>query len=401
MIAFSLSLYTHIVLTSRAFSDTTSHDHLFPASPHLNASDIILPLPQPAIMSATPHSTTPALRSQLEFFITGMAPVVSAPDSDCSICTESLMDDVVQILACQHNYHANCALAWFSSDARRSNSCPNCRRSLYERAAQIAPAPPIPVVRVADGAIEAPGAIRRALEQREARYDTGVVEEGELHPLTGHPINEVRGDDYEDRDDILSFPDEIDVEMLTAFDNHELPNLSAELQAWLNVPRSQEADVPPSGQAQFNRGFITAVDRTLQRRAQQDDHSMLELGPHGPSSDGLTKMFESMETDWVLRGYEGLDAWSTEDLYSAMRVLGMHPNRAHPLAPSGCRIRTLITMQISSLFSAVVYPGRYLPIKFQRRWLNTRQVRNKAQSCPPAYSQVHLASTAPRRDYSR
>ncbi|KAF1918371.1 hypothetical protein BDU57DRAFT_572557 [Ampelomyces quisqualis] len=49
-------------------------------------------------MSAAQDSTTPTLRSQQEFFITGMVPVAAAPDTDCSICTEGLTKDVVQIL---------------------------------------------------------------------------------------------------------------------------------------------------------------------------------------------------------------------------------------------------------------------------------------------------------------
>lgn len=45
---------------------------------------------------------------------------------------------------------------------------------------------------------------------------------------------------------------------------------------------------------------------------------------------------------------------------------------------------------------AIVHPGQYLPIEFRGWWLHTREIRNKAQSCPPAYSStIPLASTAP------
>lgn len=44
---------------------------------------------------------------------------------------------------------------------------------------------------------------------------------------------------------------------------------------------------------------------------------------------------------------------------------------------------------------AIVHPGQYLPIEFRGWWLNTREIRNKAQSCPPDYGQAtHLRGFA-------
>lgn len=61
----------------------------------------------------------------------GVIPI-HAPDGSCSICTESLKDDVVHIVACGHSFHLMCVLAWFQSNAVRRGSCPDCRKELYE-----------------------------------------------------------------------------------------------------------------------------------------------------------------------------------------------------------------------------------------------------------------------------
>jgi len=97
----------------------------------------------------------PALRSQAEFLVRNVPPLYelhvrhtltsyiyvqiggvvpmesSTPGENCSICLEALHDDVVKIVACRHEFHLVCVLAWFQSDAAHS-SCPNCRTELYE-----------------------------------------------------------------------------------------------------------------------------------------------------------------------------------------------------------------------------------------------------------------------------
>ncbi|KAF2822297.1 hypothetical protein CC86DRAFT_425925 [Ophiobolus disseminans] len=82
-------------------------------------------------MSIARPDPTAALRSQAEFFMSGVVPV-GAQLGDCSVCTESLNSDVVTILACNHSFHMTCILQWFQSDPVRRGSCPNCRRELFE-----------------------------------------------------------------------------------------------------------------------------------------------------------------------------------------------------------------------------------------------------------------------------
>jgi len=81
----------------------------------------------------TPPSNMPALRSQGEFFMTGIVPAGPQPEeSDCSICAEHLAEDVVQIARpCGHMFHAVCLLTWLQGDGRRNRTCPNCRCELY------------------------------------------------------------------------------------------------------------------------------------------------------------------------------------------------------------------------------------------------------------------------------
>ncbi|KAJ4376256.1 hypothetical protein N0V83_001539 [Neocucurbitaria cava] len=78
----------------------------------------------------------PTLRSQAEFFMTGVFPWVAQPNVDCTICTEPLNDDVVQMVACGHCFHCVCVLTWFRSSGTDSyllnRTCPNCRHVLYE-----------------------------------------------------------------------------------------------------------------------------------------------------------------------------------------------------------------------------------------------------------------------------
>jgi hypothetical protein len=80
-----------------------------------------------------PAPNMPTLRSQGEFFMTGIVPTSAQPEgSVCSICTEHLAEDVAQIIgACGHMFHAVCLLTWLSGTGRQNRTCPNCRCELY------------------------------------------------------------------------------------------------------------------------------------------------------------------------------------------------------------------------------------------------------------------------------
>ncbi|KAI4940037.1 uncharacterized protein J4E92_001325 [Alternaria infectoria] len=115
----------------------------------------------------------PALRSQGEFFMTGIVPAGPQPEeSDCSICAEHLAEDVVRIARpCGHMFHAVCLLTWLQGDGRRNRTCPNCRCELYA-----APAPaPSSYARTREGIME-----RRMQAERQAFRRAGRVEEGDL-----------------------------------------------------------------------------------------------------------------------------------------------------------------------------------------------------------------------------
>ncbi|KAF1918372.1 hypothetical protein BDU57DRAFT_537935 [Ampelomyces quisqualis] len=75
---------------------------------------------------------TPALRSRLEFYIMSINPTDPIPDSECSICTEAMVTDVVRIATCGHTFHVACILSWLQGNERRNRTCPNCRTELYE-----------------------------------------------------------------------------------------------------------------------------------------------------------------------------------------------------------------------------------------------------------------------------
>jgi hypothetical protein len=70
--------------------------------------------------------------------MTGVVPTRAQPKgSDCSICTEHLADDVVQIVgACNHIFHTVCLLTWLSGNQRQNRTCPNCRCELYAATAR-------------------------------------------------------------------------------------------------------------------------------------------------------------------------------------------------------------------------------------------------------------------------
>jgi hypothetical protein len=78
-------------------------------------------------------SNVPSLRSQPEFYMTA-GPL---PDNaECTICLETLTEDVVKFHACGHMFHTVCLLSWFDQSAphtgKRRGTCPNCRYELYE-----------------------------------------------------------------------------------------------------------------------------------------------------------------------------------------------------------------------------------------------------------------------------
>lgn len=79
-------------------------------------------------------TTIPHLRSQGEFFMTGVIPVgPQSRNTPCTICTEQFTTDVVQLKgACGHFFHCICILEWLNGNERQNRTCPNCRRELYE-----------------------------------------------------------------------------------------------------------------------------------------------------------------------------------------------------------------------------------------------------------------------------
>jgi hypothetical protein len=83
----------------------------------------------------------PTLRSQPEFYMTGVTAIDTTaeplPDNaECTICLEPLSDDVVKFIACGHMFHTVCVQSWFDQSAprtgRKRGTCPNCRHELYE-----------------------------------------------------------------------------------------------------------------------------------------------------------------------------------------------------------------------------------------------------------------------------
>ncbi|KAF2822272.1 hypothetical protein CC86DRAFT_385958 [Ophiobolus disseminans] len=103
-------------------------------------------IPEPShnatLLSArsSPFNAAASLRSQGEFYMTGVIPVTddfsSPSDVECSICMEQLSSDVVKMAACNYHFHAVCILLWFEKSAprhgKKKGTCPNCRHALYE-----------------------------------------------------------------------------------------------------------------------------------------------------------------------------------------------------------------------------------------------------------------------------
>lgn len=72
------------------------------------------------------------LRSRLEFLMTGIAPVTTIRDTECTICTEPLIDDVVEFTKCGHVFHCVCILGWLQGPGTANRKCPVCRNVLFE-----------------------------------------------------------------------------------------------------------------------------------------------------------------------------------------------------------------------------------------------------------------------------
>jgi len=53
---------------------------------------------------------------------------VSAEDSTCAICQETIEDDAIRLTHCRHEFHNHCITEWFT----RSVHCPNCRHDVRE-----------------------------------------------------------------------------------------------------------------------------------------------------------------------------------------------------------------------------------------------------------------------------
>ncbi|CAE7032990.1 hypothetical protein PTNB85_03953 [Pyrenophora teres f. teres] len=94
-------------------------------------------------MDTTNQPTAPAAPTplagrvaQAEFFMTGITLITAQPeDSECSICYDHLGISVVQLTgACNHIFHSTCILTWLqgSTGGRLHNTCPYCRRELYD-----------------------------------------------------------------------------------------------------------------------------------------------------------------------------------------------------------------------------------------------------------------------------
>ncbi|KAJ8107994.1 hypothetical protein OPT61_g8485 [Boeremia exigua] len=79
----------------------------------------------------TPHAASPALRSQAEFFMTGVVPVSAQPAAVCSACLDPLTEDVVKMVKCGHMFHCKCIVLWFQSRNAMRGACPNCRTALF------------------------------------------------------------------------------------------------------------------------------------------------------------------------------------------------------------------------------------------------------------------------------
>ncbi|KAF2255120.1 hypothetical protein BU26DRAFT_559741 [Trematosphaeria pertusa] len=53
----------------------------------------------------------------------------------CGVCQEGFNDSphgIVRISTCTHLFHRNCLLKWFNSTHSKRNTCPACRKLLFQ-----------------------------------------------------------------------------------------------------------------------------------------------------------------------------------------------------------------------------------------------------------------------------
>ncbi|KAF1995466.1 hypothetical protein P154DRAFT_580773 [Amniculicola lignicola CBS 123094] len=68
-------------------------------------------------------------------------------DKNCPICNEDwniAKEEVVRLLDCDHIFHRECLITWFDCDQQNCNTCPMCRRVLFDPTASIPVRPPRP-----------------------------------------------------------------------------------------------------------------------------------------------------------------------------------------------------------------------------------------------------------------
>ena len=105
-----------------------------------------VPVTPSNVAFTTAMATIPGLRSQAEFFMTGVLPDPSQPEVACSTCLEPLTDDMVKMVKRGHMFHFACVLQWFQSRSSRRGACPNCRTELFEPESLGTPCEPLPPV---------------------------------------------------------------------------------------------------------------------------------------------------------------------------------------------------------------------------------------------------------------
>lgn len=94
----------------------------------------------PAPVQTPMHSHAAPLRFQGDFYMTGVVSVAGvaslSSDADCTICMETLVNDVVKMTACDHCFQTVCILSWFDQSAphhgKQKGRCLNSRHELYE-----------------------------------------------------------------------------------------------------------------------------------------------------------------------------------------------------------------------------------------------------------------------------
>jgi hypothetical protein len=108
-----------------------------PPSPSMIVEQVRQPSDIPSV--PLPFTNDAPLRSRTEFYLAGVLPILNSPtDEECPICRNTLpdhvIDDFVQIRACEHQFHTFCILTWLqgTNEAPATNTtCPSCRQELY------------------------------------------------------------------------------------------------------------------------------------------------------------------------------------------------------------------------------------------------------------------------------